>query len=85
MEDDTTFIPRSARIEFQFHMNKSTEERHEFTAIREETEVHVNTFRTTLKLQIIKATRLEIIVMEDQIRLEIFKAIRIAVEAFLVG
>ena len=85
MEDDITFIPRSARIEFQFHMNRSTEIRPEFRALREETEMHVNAFRTTLKIQIIKATKLEIQTMKDEIRLEFLKAIRIAVEAFLVG
>ena len=85
MEDDPTFIPCSARIEFQFHMSNTAEESLEFIALRDETEAHVVTFRSTLKNQIIKATKIEIQAQKADIKQEYIKAINIVIEAFLVA
>jgi hypothetical protein len=85
MESDEDFIPRSARIDFQFHMSKNAEERPEFLALQEETNAHITTFRKLLRQQIIKATKIEMETLMDDIKLGFVKNIRVSIEAFLIG
>jgi hypothetical protein len=85
MEGDEEFIPRSARIDFGFHMSKRAEERPEFLALQEETNSHITDFRKFLRQQIIKATRIEMTTLTEEIQVGYSKAIRLATEAFLVS
>jgi hypothetical protein len=85
MESSEEFVPRSARIEFMFHMSKAANERPEFIALKEETDQRISEFRKFLSTQIIKATRIECEVYADQIRESFVKAIRVAIQGFLVG
>ena len=85
MESNEEFIPRSARIEFKFHMSKNAEERPEFLALQEETDSHIATFRIFLRGQIIKATKIESMTIVENINIGFVKAIRVCTEAFLIG
>ena len=85
MEGDDDFIPRSARIDFKFHMSKNAEERPEFLALQEETNTHIANFRKLLRHQIIKATRIESDALMEELKLGFIKIIRVSVEAFLIG
>jgi hypothetical protein len=85
MEGDEDFIPRSARIDFQFHMSKHAEERPEFLALQEETNSHIADFRKFLRQQIIKATRIESDTLTEEIKIGFIKSLRLTIEAFLIG
>jgi hypothetical protein len=85
MESDEDFIPRSARIDFKFHMSKSAEERPEFLALQEETNNHIANFRMLLRRQIIKATKIESDALTEEIKIGFLKVIRVSTEAFLIG
>jgi hypothetical protein len=85
MEGDEDFIPRSARIDFQFHMSNRAEERPEFLALQEETNSHIADFRKFLRQQIIKATKIEGDTLVEEIKLGFLKALRLTIEAFLIG
>ena len=85
MESDEDFIPRSARIDFKFHMSKTAEERPEFLALQEETNTHIANFRKLLRQQIIKATKIESDALTEEIKIGFIKVIRVSTEAFLIG
>mmetsp|Transcript_6411 Transcript_6411/g.12091 ORF Transcript_6411/g.12091 Transcript_6411/m.12091 type:complete len:425 (+) Transcript_6411:357-1631(+) len=85
MESDEDFIPRSARIDFKFHMSKTAEERPEFLALQEETNTHIANFRKLLRQQIIKATKIESDTLTEEIKIGFVKVIRVSTEAFLIG
>jgi hypothetical protein len=85
MEGDEDFIPRSARIDFQFHMSKHAEERPEFLALQEETNSHIADFRKFLRQQIIKATKIESDTLTEEIKIGFIKSLRLTIEAFLIG
>jgi hypothetical protein len=85
MESSEEFVPRSARIEFMFHMSKAANERPEFLALKEETDNRMVEFQKFLTGQIIKATKIECETLAIQLREGFVKALRIGVEGFLVG
>ena len=85
MESSEEFVPRSARIEFMFHMSKAANERPEFTALKEETDAQVLEFQKFLTRQIIKATKIECESAAGQLRDGFVKSVRIAVEGYLLG
>lgn len=85
MERIDEFIPRSARIDFKFHMSKNAEERPEFLALQEETNSHIADFRNFLRGQIIKATKIESTTIAENIKIGFVKAIRLCIEAFIIG
>jgi hypothetical protein len=85
MESSEEFVPRSARIGFMFHMSKAANERPEFIALKEETDNRMLEFQRFLTGQIIKATKIECKALAEQLRDGFAKAVRIAVEGFLVG
>ena len=85
MESSDEFIPRSARIEFMFHMSKAAGERPEFIALKEETDHRISEFRSFLSAQIIKATKIEYESYSELIKDNFVKAIRVAIQGFLVG
>ena len=64
MSGDQDFIPRSARIEFEFYVSKPVESSNEFTAVKEETDVLISTFRQNLKSQIMKVMQMEIALLQ---------------------
>jgi len=85
MESSEEFVPRSACIEFMFNMSKAANERPEFIALKEETDAQVLEFQKFLTGQVIKATKIECKSTVEQLRDGFVKAVRIAVEGFLLG
>ena len=85
MESSEEFVPRSARIEFMFHMSKAANERPEFITLKEETDAQVLEFQKFLTRQIIKATKIECESAAGQLRDGFVKSVWIAVEGFLLG
>jgi hypothetical protein len=84
MESSEDFVPRSARIEFMFHMSKAAEERPEFIALKEDTNNRILEFKKFLTNQIIKATKIECEVSSEQIRDSFVKSVRVAVQGFIL-
>ena len=66
MANDEEFIPRSARIEFEFYVSKPVENSDEFTTIKGDTDALIINFRKALKSQIMKVMRLEISNLEKE-------------------
>jgi hypothetical protein len=85
MEGDEDFIPRSARIDFQFHMSKKAEERPEFLALQQEINSHIANLRKFLRQQIIKTTEFEANALTEELKIGYIKAIRLTIEAFFIG
>jgi hypothetical protein len=85
MESDTTFIPRSARVNFALNVSKSAEQDAEFPAIRDEVQRIVEETQTSLKKQIIAATHIEIKLLMQDIQKDLATAIHITVKAFLLA
>jgi hypothetical protein len=85
MESSDDFVPRSARIDFKFHMSKTAEERPEFIALQEETNTQITEFKKFLTCQIIKATKIECESYADQLKDSFIKAIRVVVQGFILG
>jgi hypothetical protein len=84
MADDDTFIPRSARLEFTFHMSKKAEQSPEFIALKQETDDHLISFRKILRDQVLKATKIELDTLIDTIQEDFARSIRVIAEAFLI-
>jgi hypothetical protein len=84
MEEDDEFTPRSARVEFQFHMSKEATESAEFASLKEKTELDLTAFRKTLKGHIIEATRIERNIIHKSVIKDLVTSIRILTESFLV-
>jgi hypothetical protein len=85
MESSQDFVPRSARIEFMFHMSKAANDRPEFIALKEETDSKMLEFQKFLTGQIIKATKIECESTAERLRDGFVKAVRLTVEGFLLG
>jgi hypothetical protein len=85
MESSEEFVPRSARIDFMFHMSKGASERPEFIALKEETDSQIHEFKKFLTCQIIKATKIECDSYADQLKDSFAKAVHVVVKGFLVG
>jgi hypothetical protein len=84
MEDNTDFIPRSARIDFKISGSKRAERSAEFITLTEETSTMVDEFRKKLRGQIIKALKIEVNSMEDEMRDHLLKAIRLIAKSFMI-
>jgi hypothetical protein len=84
LQDSEDLIPRSARLNFKLNVSKRAEQRQEFTALVEETDKLVESYRKGLRDQIIKASKIEIKAIEDELRIHLCKACRIITKSFLV-
>ena len=85
MEQNKDFIPRSARIEFSFHMTKEAMESPDFQTLQTNTEAKIQEFRHFLKRQIIDATKLEETVLLHQIQDDFIHALRHVIHTFLTA
>jgi hypothetical protein len=85
MESDTTFIPRSARVNFVLNVSKTAEQDAEFPAIRDEVLRIVEETQMSLKKQIIAATNIEIKILKQDIMKDLAVAIHVAAKAFLLA
>jgi hypothetical protein len=84
MESDPDFIPRSARMEFVFHLSKQAKETMEFSSLLQETETILSEVRQQLKKKILAATKIEIKICMSTITEAMAKAFRLAVQAFVI-
>ena len=84
MESDLDFIPRSARMEFVFHLSKQAKETMEFSSLLQETETLLSACRLQLKNKVLAATKIEIKIGMSNIIEAMAKAFRLAVQAFMI-
>ena len=59
IEDEITFIPRSARVNFTLNMSKEVETDTEYIRLQKETVTLISTFQTSLKAKIVEVAKLE--------------------------
>ena len=85
MDDDSEFIPRSARlVNFEFRVTKKVENNPEFLVIKADTDTLVEEFRMALKQKIMQTLKIEC----DLLRTELYKHLcinlHLVVQAFLI-
>ena len=85
METNEDFIPRSARIDFQFHMTKQAVSTPEFQSLKTQTETEINKFRTFLKKQVITAIKIKQSVLTNQIQDDFCQSLEHIVHTFLTA
>jgi hypothetical protein len=84
IEDDTAFIPRSARVNFALSASKSVEQDEEYTRLVDETCTLVTTFQAALKTKILAVAKLEVTTLKKQLRSEFAISLRLSVQACLI-
>ena len=84
MTDDQDFVPRSARVNFEFHVSKPAEESPEFTALREDTNDLIAAFQRSLTQKILAVTRLEHTLLTRSVQDDFIESLRVIVRAFLI-
>ena len=67
MEKNTEFIPRSARINFEFYVRPAVQQSTEFSSVQSETNDLIKSFQLNLKEQIMKTMRLDISHLKNEI------------------
>ena len=67
MSKDADFIPRSARINFEFYVRPQIQDSTEFTEIKEETAKMISDFQKNLKSQIVCVTIMEVNLLKKEI------------------
>ena len=82
--DDDTLIPRSARFQFSLSMPKRTEASLEYITLKEKAKEIVNQCGLDLKKVIIQAAKLEITTMDEEIKTDLARSIRLITRAFLI-
>jgi hypothetical protein len=84
METNHEFFPRSARIDFRFHLSDDAKALDEYSTLLAATTQEIDGFKAQLKIRITQATQIELYVMRTKLRALTVKAIRIASKAFLI-
>ena len=85
MEDDPTFIPRSARIDFALSVTKKAEQDAEFPALRDECLRIIDETQQGLKKQIVLATKVEIKLFQNEARELLATSLQVVTKAFLIA
>ena len=85
MEDDPTFIPRSARIDFALSVTKKAEQDAEFPALRDECLRIIDETQQSLKKQIVLATKVEIKLFQNEARELLANSLQVVTKAFLIA
>jgi hypothetical protein len=84
IEEDTSFIPRSARVNFALSASKPVEQDVEYTRLVDETQVLISDFQTTLKTKILAVAKLEVSTLKKQLCSDFAIGLRLAVQACLI-
>jgi hypothetical protein len=84
METNKEFFPRSARIDFRFHLSDDAKALDEYSTLLAATTQEIDGFKAQLKIRITQATQIELFVMRSKLRALAVKAIRITSKAFLI-
>jgi hypothetical protein len=82
--DDEQLIPRSARFQFTLSAPKRTEASLEYTTLQEKAKAIVTQCGLDLKKVIIQAAKLEITTMDNEIKIDLVRSIRLITQAFLI-
>ena len=86
MEDDTEFIPRSARlVNFEFRVTKKVEVLPEFLEVQAATNVMIQDFRFDLKVKIMQTLQIEINLLRESLYQNLAKELHSIVQATLVS
>ncbi len=85
MELDQEFIPRSARVAFDFHVSAAAEKNAEFIILKGECEKTIETYKQALKGYIVSATKIEALIAAEDIKLDFVKSLRLLTKAILIG
>ena len=85
MDDDSDFIPRSARlVNFEFRVTKKVENSPEFLAIQADTDTLVQEFRQALKQKIRQTLKIEIDLLRTEFYEHLCTSFHLVVQAFLI-
>jgi hypothetical protein len=84
MEADDEFIPRSARIDFRFHLSAEAKLSVDYSTLVDQTNEEIKAFTSILKQRIIQAMKLELAALHKKLQKLIAKAIRYTAQAFLI-
>ena len=85
MDDDSDFIPRSARmVNFEFRVTKKVENSPEFLAIKAETDTLVLEFKLNLKQKIMDTLRIECLMLREEFYEQLVTKLHFVVKAQLL-
>jgi hypothetical protein len=84
IEEDTSFIPRSARVNFALSASKLVEQDVEYTSLVDATQVLISDFQSTLKTKILAVAKLEVSTLKKQLCSDFAIGLRLAVQACLI-
>lgn len=84
LTENDEFIPRSARIKFEFHMSDTASESDKFKTLNTETQNLILAFQQTLKAQVVKAIEIEASTFLLEIQTNFVEAVKHISKAFLV-
>ena len=82
MENNDTFIPRSARINFEFHVRPEILSTDEFSTIQSSTTDLIKDFQLNLKYKIMETMRLDILYLQKKLNSTICELIFYTSKAF---
>ena len=85
MDDDSDFIPRSARlVNFEFRVTKKVENNPEFLVIKADTDTLVEEFRLALKQKIMQTLKIECDLLRTELYEHLCINLHLVVQAFLI-
>ena len=82
METNDTFIPRSARINFEFHVRPEVEQSSDFTTIKSSTTELIKDFQQNLKSKIMETMRLDISYLQNKLNSTVCELVFYTSKAF---
>jgi hypothetical protein len=85
MTDDLSFVPRSARINFELSASKKAKQDTEFPALRDKCTQIIDETITSLKNQIVLVTELEIKILRTDARVLFATSLQVITKAFLIA
>ena len=85
MQNDASFIPNSARINFEHSVTKRAAKSAEYDALKEQTSEYIIEARKDLKALIIAAVKIEIQYLHIEIQEHLVTSLRIITETFMTN
>eukprot|EP00957_Ditylum_brightwellii_P042739 3236296-Ditylum_brightwellii.AAC.1 len=85
LTNDNELISKSARIEFTFHVSKEVDETKKFKALQESTQVVINSMHKALKGKILDALKLELYLLERDLKRHFVRTLCAVTEVFLLS
>jgi hypothetical protein len=85
LKDDLSFVPRSARINFELSASKKAKLDAEFPALRDKCTQIIDETTTSLKNQIVLVTDLEIKILRNDVRELFANSLQVITKAFLIA